>query len=65
MNTREKSPEAASTRQGFLDATWVAPIAAPLATPLSVVDQEASHSDSVTHTDSGQHVDAHGDHGDR
>lgn len=54
-----------AARQGFIDASWVAPMTRPSPAPVRSAERMAAHSDSLQHTDGGRHVDAHGDHGDR
>lgn len=58
------SVEIPATKVGLLDSSWVAPVSAPSARP-SRADRLLAHSDSLSHTDGGSHVDAHGDHGDK
>lgn len=59
----EHQPKVSKTKAGFVNAPWVAPIVAPPGRPTR--DRLLAHSDTLSHTDGGSHVDAHGDHGDK
>lgn len=55
----------ASIVEGLIGSSWVAPTRAPEAIAARDSESAGLHSDSLTHGDGGEHVDAHGDHGDR